>query len=267
MINFPTCKINLGLQVLFKREDGFHEVETGMLEIPFKEILEITEEKEDLFVQTGLEITGTGNLVLDALQEFRKHYPVPPVRIQLHKLIPMGGGLGGGSSDAAFTLTMLRSMFHPEVANTELEAMASKLGSDCAFFVRGKAQIGRGRGEILEPIDLDLTGYWLILVNGGIHVSTKEAYSRVRPNQERESLSVILSRPPETWKEMLENDFEQSVFTMHPELAAMKQQLYDSGAIYAAMTGSGSTLFGIFKEPVQQRLFPGIPLEKWVQLV
>lgn len=264
MINFPTCKINLGLHVLFKRQDGFHEVETGMLEIPFKEILEITEHEQDEFIQTGLEVAGNGNLVLDALQEFRRHYPVPPVRIQLHKLIPMGGGLGGGSSDAAFTLTMLRSLFHPGIPDAELEEMASKLGSDCAFFVRGKAQIGKGRGEILETIDLDLKGYWLVLVNGGIHVPTREAYFRVHPNRERESLRTILSSPLETWKETLVNDFEQSVFALHPELAEMKQQLYEAGALYAAMTGSGSTLFGIFKEPLQERLFPGIPLEKWV---
>lgn len=251
MINFPTCKINLGLHILKRREDGYHDVETAMLELPFHDILEMVESEEAAFTTSGLEIPGSGNLVLDAEAEFRKIKVFPPVTFHLHKLIPMGGGLGGGSSDAAFALKLMRDRYLPGIPNEVLKAMAAKIGSDCAFFIDGGLQFATGRGEVLSPLHLDLKGKFVVLVNLGIHVSTQEAYEGVVPNNDRPSLKEILNKPIENWKEELVNDFEQSVFQKYPQLAEIKKDLYEHGAIYAAMTGSGSTLFGIFEKEAQ----------------
>lgn len=251
MINFPTCKINLGLHILKKRDDGFHEIETAMLEIPFNDILEVVESGQSVFTASGLEIPGSGNLVLDAEKEFRKYKVIPPLAFHLHKLIPMGGGLGGGSSDAAFALKLMRDNYAPEMSNEDLKILASKIGSDCPFFIEGGIQYATGRGEILSSLDLNFKNKWVVLVNLGIHVSTKEAYEDVVPNSERTALKEILEKPIHTWKDHLVNDFEKSVFRKYPELAVIKNELYEHGAIYAAMTGSGSTLFGIFESEIQ----------------
>lgn len=250
MINFPTCKINLGLHILRRRPDGYHDVETAMLELPFREILEMVESENAEFSSSGLEIPGTGNLVLDAESEFRKSHAAPTLHFHLHKLIPMGGGLGGGSSDAAFALKLLRDAYAPEVGNNDLKAMAAKIGSDCAFFIDGGIQFATGRGEVLSPLKLDLENKFVVLVNLGIHVSTKEAYAGIVPNADRVPLKEVLEQPVDTWKDNLVNDFEAPVFRKYPELAATKADLYAHGATYAAMTGSGSTLFGIFEQEV-----------------
>jgi 4-diphosphocytidyl-2-C-methyl-D-erythritol kinase len=177
MINFPTCKINLGLHILQRRQDGYHDVETAMLELPFHDILELVESSSPRFTTSGLEIPGSGNLVLDAEAEFRRHKSIPLLAFHLHKLIPMGGGLGGGSSDAAFALKLMRDTYAPEMGNEQLKVMASKIGSDCAFFIDGGLQFARGRGEVLSPLTCDLKHTYVVLVNLGIHVSTKEAYA------------------------------------------------------------------------------------------
>lgn len=267
MINFPTCKINLGLHILRRREDGYHDVETAMLELPFNDILELAESDQPAFTSSGLEIPGSGNLVLDAEAEFRKHKSLPPLAFHLHKLIPMGGGLGGGSSDAAFALKLIRDRYAPEIGNDRLIEMASKIGSDCAFFIEGGLQFATGRGELLSPLAIDLKNRQVVLVNLGIHVSTKEAYEGVTPNADRMPLREILEKPVRSWKEHLVNDFEKSVFQKYPELAATKTDLYEHGAIYASMTGSGSTLFGIFESEIQAIQWSNkVAYEKYLKL-
>ncbi|MNK01876.1 4-diphosphocytidyl-2-C-methyl-D-erythritol kinase [compost metagenome] len=267
MINFPTCKINLGLQILRRRTDGYHDVETAMLELPFREILEMVESEEASFTSSGLEIPGTGNLVLDAEAEFRKYQSFPPLSFHLHKLIPMGGGLGGGSSDAAFALKLIRDTYAPGTGNDRLKEMAAVIGSDCAFFIDGGIQFASGRGEVLSPLNLDLKNKYVVLVNLGIHVSTKEAYAGIVPNADRIPLKEILAQPIDTWKDHLINDFEEPVFMKYPELALIKEDLYANGAVYAAMTGSGSTLFGIFDQEVSAiQWSQQVVYEKYLQL-
>jgi len=251
MINFPTCKINLGLHILKRREDGYHDIETLMLELPFNDILELVESNEPAFTASGLEIPGSGNLVLDAVAEFKKHKSIPSLAFHLHKLIPMGGGLGGGSSDAAFALKLMRDQYAPEIGNDQLCEMASKIGSDCAFFINGGLQFATGRGEVLTPLTFSLKNKYVVLVNLGIHVSTKEAFEGVTPKNDRTPLKAVLEKPIHTWKEELVNDFEQPIFAKYPELAHIKNELYEHGAVYAAMTGSGSTLFGIFESEIE----------------
>lgn len=251
MINFPTCKINLGLHILKRRDDGYHDVETAMLELPFNDVLEFVESEPATFTTSGLEIPGSGNLVLDAEKLFRKYRVFPNLAFHLHKLIPMGGGLGGGSSDAAFALKMIRDKYAPGIPNEVLKVMAAEIGSDCAFFIDGGLQFATGRGEVLSPLTIDLKNKWVVLVNLGIHVSTKEAYEGVIPNSNRIPLKEILAKPIYHWKDELVNDFETSVFRKYPELEIVKNDLYRHGAVYASMTGSGSTLFGIFEEEVR----------------
>jgi len=183
-----------------------------MLELSFNDILEFVESEESAFTTSGLEIPGAGNLVLEAEAEFRRFKRFPNLAFHLHKLIPMGGGLGGGSSDAAFALKLIRDKYVPGIPNEVLKVMAAKIGSDCAFFIDGGIQFATGRGEILSPLTIDLKNKWVVLVNLGIHVSTKEAYEGVVPNNERRSLREILEEPIESWKENLVNDVEKSVF-------------------------------------------------------
>lgn len=248
MVNFPSCKINLGLHILMKRQDGYHEVATPMLALPLNDVLEITLSNEDEFVTTGLPIPGDGNLCLDALHLMRTHFPIPSVRIHLHKIIPMGGGLGGGSSNAAAVLRVLNDLFQLNCSDEVLEKYAAQLGSDCAFFIKGGMQLCTGRGEILSPLSLSLAGYWIVLINNGTHVSTKTAFSKVQPMANRPNLPELLSLPISEWKHHVVNDFEASVFAAVPELAVIKDGLYDKGAVYASMSGSGATMYGIFKE-------------------
>lgn len=256
MINFPACKINLGLNILFKRPDGYHEIETAMLEIPVCDRLEITEASMDQFESTGLEIPGKGNLILDALNLLRRDFDLGQFYIQLEKLIPMGGGLGGGSSDAAKALVLINDLADLGLSTVQLEAYAAQLGSDCPFFVRGGLQLCSGRGEILKPLEVKLPEVWVVLVNIGIHVPTATAYSAVTPKQDQVSIAEILDMDPFSWKDHLKNDFEPSVFSKHPELSSIKEVLYDQGAFYSAMSGSGSTMFGLFMEEPMDLNFP-----------
>lgn len=265
MINFPTCKINLGLHILSKRSDGYHAIETAMLEVPFQDVLELTTAETDTFVTGGLPIPGEGNLCLDALYLLREHVFVPPVSIQLLKHIPMGGGLGGGSSDAAFLLKALGERFAPDFTADQLEILAGQLGSDCPFFIRGGFQLCTGRGEILQPISCPVPACWLVLINVGIHVSTQAAYAGVKPQSDRTPLPEILALPVNEWRSHLVNDFEASVFAAHPVLARVKDELYQNGAFYAAMSGSGSTLFGLFAQrPLTLSLSAETVFEHWV---
>lgn len=248
MILYPPAKINLGLNILRKREDGYHDIDTCMVEIPFTDILEVTKSDSFEFLQTGIKISGAGgtNLCEKAYQLLQNEFEIGPVRIHLRKQIPVGAGLGGGSADATYTLLALNELFQLELSIQKLKQIASQLGSDCPFFVDGLPQIAQGRGEILSPVEHDLSNVYLVLFNPGIHVGTKEAYDGVSVSEDVVAVEEILQKPIEQWKELLKNDFESSVFQQHSEIQQLKESLYQSGAIYAAMSGSGSSVYGLF---------------------
>ncbi|NVK65145.1 MAG: 4-(cytidine 5'-diphospho)-2-C-methyl-D-erythritol kinase [Flavobacteriales bacterium] len=250
MLLFPPAKINLGLKVLKKRSDGYHEIETCMVAVPMTDVLEILPSEQFEFKQTGLEVEGDheSNLCVKAFRLFQERFNCPNAFIHLRKQIPMGAGLGGGSADASYVLRGLNELFECEATDDELREMATQLGSDCPFFVSDEPQMGRGTGTDLSPFSLDLNGYYLKVINPGIHIGTKEAYSGIHFSESAWPLHEILQLPISDWKEKLHNDFESHIFEAHPEIGALKEQLYAEGAIYASMTGSGSTVFGIFAE-------------------
>lgn len=250
MLTFPNCKINLGLHVTAKRPDGYHDLETCFFPIDWQDALEILPAEELSFSSSGIDIPGDNadNLCLRAYQLLAADHDLPPVRIILQKNIPIGAGLGGGSADASFTLKALNEHFGLHVPTEQLEAYALQLGSDCPFFIRNEPVIARGRGELFEPLSLDLSGYYFLLVNPGIHVSTAQAYAGVKPQAPARPLSEVLAQPVSTWRDSLVNDFEASVFAAFPEIARWKERLYALGASYACMSGSGATVFGIFEE-------------------
>lgn len=252
MVAFPHCKINLGLHVIKKRDDGYHDIETCFYPIAWTDILEVIKADEFSFSSSGTAVPGKeeDNLCIKAYKLLQNQFNLAPVKIHLHKALPMGAGLGGGSSDAAFTLRLLNSVFDLKLSTTQLQEFASKLGSDCAFFVDDKPMIGSGRGELLTKTEVSLKGYYLVLVKPDIHVSTAEAYAGVKPAPPPMALAEVLTRPIEEWKNFLFNDFEKSVFSKYPAVAEIKNQLYAQGALYASMSGSGSSVFGIFKSPV-----------------
>lgn len=253
MILFPNAKINLGLYITKKRTDGFHELETCFVHVPWTDILEITESDVFEFTSSGLAIEGpvSKNLCFRAYEALKADFKIPPVHIHLHKVIPMGAGLGGGSSDASFTLKGLRDLFKLPLTNAQLIPYAATLGSDCAFFIDNQAQLGTGRGEILQPIDIDLSGKYLVLIYPNFGISTQEAFAGIKPKKAPIKLKEVIGQPIETWKETLSNDFEGSLFPKYPLLASIKDELYNLGASYAAMSGSGSTLFGLFDQAIE----------------
>jgi len=257
MILFPPAKVNLGLNILFKREDGYHEIESCMIPTPFTDILEITEADEFEFLQTGLAIPGNleTNLCVKAYQLIKQKFAIPNVRIHLRKQIPMGAGLGGGSADSAYVLKGLSDLFKLNVSISELENLSAQLGSDCAFFIQNKPQIARGRGEILSEINIDLKGKYLILLNPRIHIGTKEAYDGVQPRAASKRIDEILLDSVDTWQSELLNQFEQSIFPKYPLIKELKDSLIQLGAVYASMSGSGSSVFGIYNEkPIEIQL-------------
>lgn len=254
--------------MLSKRSDGFHEIETAMLEIAHSDELEILQAVDFSFTSSGIEIPGTGNICTDAFRLLQEDFDIPNVAIRLQKNVPIGGGLGGGSADGAQTLLTVKNLYNLAITDSELEAYAEKLGSDCPFFIRGGLQLATGKGEKLIPLVLDLSHYHIVLVNLGIHVSTQLAYSSVKPNTDRTSITEILKLPIENWNGNLINDFENPVFEQFNSLAVIKQDLYTAGALYAAMTGSGSTLFGVFSEKPAQIKWSYSPVfEVWTKAV
>lgn len=258
MIAFPPCKINLGLHILAKRPDGYHDLETCFYPVPWTDILEIIPSDTLRFESSGNNIPGNpdDNLCLKAYRILAKDFKLSPVSIHLHKVIPSGAGLGGGSSDGAYTLRLLNEIFSLGLSLEKLMAYAATLGSDCAFFIQDHPMIGSGRGEILHEASVSLTGKFLILVKPEVHVSTAEAYAGVVPQQPAEPLENIFERHAlPSWKKVLKNDFEGSVFSKHRLLHDLKEMLYDNGAVYASMSGSGSSLFGIFDQPVDTGVF------------
>ena len=298
MIAFPNAKINIGLNVVAKREDGYHDIETVFYPVLLQDALEIKPmrpldpaqlrkrleagllvQPDDVFLHyrilpkkedipcCSLEMTGNefpfsaaDNLVVKAYLLLQKDFDLPSIDIKLHKHIPSGAGLGGGSSDCAFMISLLNRRFNLRMRESMMERYAACLGSDCAFFISNTPSIAIGRGEILNPISLSLKGYTILLVKPDVSVSTAEAYAGVTPHKPTVSLAEAVMRPVSEWKDCVFNDFEPSVFKKYPLLAEIKQRLYSLGAEYAAMTGSGSTIYGIFRQPLDNPadLFPGM---------
>jgi 4-diphosphocytidyl-2-C-methyl-D-erythritol kinase len=256
MISFPNCKINLGLHVVNKRTDGFHDIETVFYPVSWSDALEVIEHndpsKEFDYSQSGLKIDGdlTDNIIYKAWKEIRRFKPLPPLKVHLHKNIPMGAGLGGGSSDAAFFINLINEKLGMGLTMEQRKAVASTLGSDCAFFIQNQPVLATGRGDIFSEITLDLSAYYILVVFPGIHSNTKEAYAGLSPKKPAQALKEVLTKDIRDWKNLLMNDFETTVFKKHDEIRSLKETLYHHDALYASMSGSGSAVYGIFdREP------------------
>ena len=260
MITFPIAKINLGLNIVERRPDGYHNLETVFYPVPINDALElqVMDEAFPSAVDCDLKITNIGiegdeqsNLVVRAYQLLKKDFPqLPRVHAHLYKQIPTQAGMGGGSSDCAFMLSLLNRLFGLQLSEQQLVAYAARLGADCPFFVLSRPAYAEGIGERLSPVTLDLSGFWLAVVRPDIPVSTREAFSLITPQRPVKNCRDIVMQPVETWRDELTNDFEKSVFALHPEIGQIKERLYQMGAVYAAMSGSGSALYGLFREPV-----------------
>lgn len=252
MIVFPNAKINLGLHVASRREDGYHNLETVFYPLPFCDALEVIADDQFSFESTGIACGDvTDNLCVKAFQLLKKDFPqLPEVKMHLHKIIPTGGGLGGGSSDGAFTLKLINEKLSLGLNEAKLSEYALQLGSDCPFFIINKPCLASGRGEILSKIPLSLQGYFLLMIMPGIHISTKNIFQRIQISKPKVSFTEVIHLPTGEWQQHLKNDFETVVFGMYPELKQIKEEIYNAGAIYASMTGTGSTVYGLFKERI-----------------
>jgi 4-diphosphocytidyl-2-C-methyl-D-erythritol kinase len=259
MIGFPPAKINIGLQITGKRPDGYHNIETMMFPLPLTDILEIIpgQNPQDQFIQTGINLQGNpaDNLVMKALHSLRSEYQLPFVNIHLHKIVPAGAGLGGGSSDAAIAINLLNSLFDLGIPSGKRKEIASRIGSDCPFFIESKPAMATGRGEILTPFPISLSGYTLLLIIPPVHVSTAEAYSGIQINPSPINLTESLKAGIRTWKDTVVNDFEMHIFAKYPLLKQIKDKLYAKGALYASMSGSGSALYGLFEDDIATEAF------------
>lgn len=238
VILFSNAKINIGLNITGKREDGFHDLESIFYPIPWCDIIEILPATEDLFSYSGIQIDPENNLVKDAVNLLRSKFNIPSVRVHLHKNIPAGAGLGGGSSNGSCTLIGLNHLFDLQLTNKELKGLSLNLGSDCPFFIDNIPSFVQGRGEVINPSPLDLSGKYILLINNGTHISTKEAFWNLKP--EKKNFPTDLSE--------MSNDFEKTIFPGHPGLAQIKKDMLESGAHYASLTGTGSTIYGLFDE-------------------
>ena len=264
MLTFPCAKINLGLNITSKREDGYHNLETIFYPVPLTDALEVKLMHDDFPSDEpcDLKITGNAvdcdeknNLVVKAYTLLAQDFKLPRVHTHLVKRIPMQAGLGGGSADGAFMIRLLDERFRLNMGIAEMERYASRLGSDCAFFITAEPSFATGRGEVLEPVNIaeqNLQGYYIAIVKPAIAVSTREAFQQIICRQPEHCCRDIVHQPVETWKTVLTNDFEEPAFKQHPELADIKQRLYDLGAVYAQMSGSGSAFFGLFRTDPQQ---------------
>jgi len=258
MVSFPNAKINLGLNIVRKRSDGYHDIESCLYPIPYYDMLEIIEGNSFEFTITGIPINEDNNLVTQAYYLLTSKFDLPPVRIHLNKNIPVGGGLGGGSSNASFTLKMLNEIFHLNLKETALTKYASQLGSDCSFFIKNNPMMVSGKGEILEDLKINLTGYYLSVVTPQIQIKTGKAYNALQPKASDYTIKhIIENESVEAWKKLLHNDFEKIVVSWHPEIEKIKQKMMEHDAIYSSLTGSGSSVFGIFdNKPVLENIFP-----------
>lgn len=264
MIVFPNAKINLGLNIVEKRNDGFHNIETVFYPIVLRDILEViankkykTGEEKAIFSTSGNIIPSDGkdNLCVKAYNLLAAKYQLPPVKIHLHKAIPTGAGLGGGSADAAFMIKLLNAKFELKLTELEQVELARKLGSDCAFFIKNKPVYATEKGDIFQAIKFSLSGFYLVLVYPPVHVSTVDAYAGVIPQQAGSNLQLDIKKDVSEWKAVIKNDFEKSVFKKYPVIEEVKNNLYKLGASYAAMSGSGSCLYGIFKNDIDTQSY------------
>lgn len=262
MVLFPNAKINLGLNILKKRKDGYHNISSCFYPVPLYDILEVLPASQLSIKVTGIDIPGDSNdnLVIKAYRIIRKNFGIQPVTIHLHKVIPIGAGLGGGSSDGAFMLLLLNKLFNLELNNDDLIQYASELGSDCPFFIYNRAMLVTGKGDVMQPEKKDLTGFYLKVIYPGLHISTKEAYGKVVPSRTSTVTSDIIKKRVTSWKNHLINDFEKVLFLKYPVLQEIKEKLYNTGAVYASLTGSGSALYGLFKEAPESL---GSGYEEW----
>ncbi len=254
MVVFPNAKINLGLNVVEKRADGFHNLETVFYPININDALEVVvsnnKQTDVAFTSTGLAIDANteNNLCVKAYKLLKEDFDLPSIKMHLHKTIPMGAGLGGGSADAAFTLQLLNIKFSLNLTQQQLLQYALQLGSDCPFFIINTTCFATSRGEELQTVDIDLSNYKIVIVNPNIHISTAQAFANIVPVTPVVSVKQLIQQPISEWKNSIVNDFEKSVFTAYPSLQKIKEQLYNKGAVYAAMSGTGSTFYGIFKK-------------------
>ncbi|MFT5824133.1 MAG: 4-diphosphocytidyl-2-C-methyl-D-erythritol kinase [Crocinitomix sp.] len=250
MVIFPGCKINIGLNITGKRPDGYHKIESIFYPIELSDILEIV--PNDIFSIniTGLFIKGDreNNLVVKAYSLLKAKYNLPPVKIHLHKVVPMGAGLGGGSADGSATLVLLNNLFDLKISTKELEEYAVSLGSDCAFFIRNTPAFVQGKGETINPIEVNLKGKYLYVINPKIHISTGVAFEGIIPVQRSITINDSIRQDQSTWKKELKNDFEETIFPLYPKIAAIKKEIYSNGAFYSSMSGTGSSVYGIFNE-------------------
>ena len=254
MVVFPNAKINLGLNIINKRPDGYHNIASCFYPVPWCDILEFVPGEMLSFQSTGIPIPGqeAENLCLKAYHLIKRDFDIPPLSIHLHKIIPIGGGLGGGSADGSFMLKALNEYFELNIPVKVLKDYAGRIGSDCPFFMENKPLLAEGTGDLLSPLSIDLTGWHLVIVVPDIHVSTAVAYKNVTPAQPKYALpDIIESKPPEAWNSLLSNDFEVSVFSQFPEIAKLKNEFYRQGAVYASMSGSGASVYGLFEKTPQ----------------
>ncbi|HNW69243.1 MAG TPA: 4-(cytidine 5'-diphospho)-2-C-methyl-D-erythritol kinase [Bacteroidales bacterium] len=252
MIVYPNCKINLGLNVVSKRPDGFHNIESILYPIPWFDILEIIPSKKNNFLFDGIQINcpETENLCFKAHQLLQKQKGIPEINLYLYKNIPSGAGLGGGSSDGAFTLRALNDLFSLNLDEETLRGSASNLGSDCPFFIQDQPCLVTGTGNILMPLPATLKGYYIVVIKPDISISTKEAYGMVTPKKAQKPLTEIIKLPVRDWKNLMVNDFEEPIFKKYPKINSIKKLLYEKGAIYASMSGSGSAVYGLFENKI-----------------
>jgi len=268
MISFPNAKINLGLHITEKRPDGFHNLETVFFPVNWSDGLEFVEAKEFQFTTSGITISGDPelNLVVKAYRLLQKDFGLPSLKIHLHKEIPFGAGLGGGSSDAVSMLLMLNKSFNLSLSDDDLLQYAGCLGSDCPFFIHNKPMYATGRGEILTPVNIRLNGMFILMVKPAVEVSTAKAFQYVVPKKSEVSLPELLNLPVFDWKNKLINQFESSVFQQYPEIMQVRQKLYEQGAVYASMSGSGSCVFGLFlDDPTEIKNHYPLPFLTFVQ--
>jgi 4-diphosphocytidyl-2-C-methyl-D-erythritol kinase len=259
MILFPNAKINIGLNVTQRRPDGFHNLESVFYPVRWNDALEILPSEKTEFTSSGIEIPGNpeSNLCLKAYGLLKADFDIAPVKMHLHKNIPIGAGLGGGSSDAAFALKGLNELFELNLTPEQLENYARKLGADCAFFIQNKPVYAYNKGDEFEPVKLHLSGYHIIIVYPEIHITTAEAYGKIQPKPAEIPVKEALQNAMENWHKTVFNDFETALFPTYPILPKLKAQLHHAGAVYASMTGSGSAVFGIFKDAIPAELtFP-----------
>jgi 4-diphosphocytidyl-2-C-methyl-D-erythritol kinase len=252
MLRFPNCKINLGLYITGRREDGYHNLETVFYPVPLRDILEIVPADKPQITLSGITVAGNedDNLVWRAYKLLQKQFPekVPGLHIYLHKIVPMGAGLGGGSADGAFMLEMINDYWGLRLNKKELAVLSFQLGSDCPFFIYNTPQFATGRGEQMQPVSINLSGYDIQLICPQVHVSTAAAFKMIQPKPAAFDLKKLGELPVSEWKHYISNDFELPVFQQHCSLAEIKKQLYAQGAVYAAMSGSGSCVYGIFEK-------------------